>query len=208
MKKGLFVLVLVAVALAVPVAAFANDLWYGDPDPFECAEFDDCYWTTLVCKDGVTYEVGVYFDPAEATSDDIAAATEYYLTPRGFTWGACQKAEPVITGLWAYVNRGAEPEDGGRNICYILSLTQPTQSEADNDVKRLCFTTEHPNWWDGAEVLTHGDVYENGTDWGDWGGDAVANAFNPNAKRLPLHAPAGEKDLFDVVEIAPWTQGE
>ncbi|OGM55981.1 hypothetical protein A3E46_00200 [Candidatus Woesebacteria bacterium RIFCSPHIGHO2_12_FULL_46_16] len=118
--------------------------------------------------------------------------------------GPCESAavpEPVVTGLWGYVHPAVD-----RNICYILSLTRPTQSEEDNDVRRICFTDDSPNWWDGATLLTHGDVYENGFPFGHWEGDAAANAFNPNAKRLPLHAPAGEKDLLDVVEIAPWTQ--
>ena len=121
----------------------------------------------------------------------------------GYVEGSCEVAAepPVVTGLWGYVNPAAD-----RNICYILSLTSPTQSEEDNDVRRLCFKESSPDWWNGATLLTHGDVYENGFPFGRWEGDAAANAFNPNAKRLPLHAPAGEKDLLDIVEMAPWTQ--
>ena len=59
----------------------------------------------------------------------------------------------------------------------------------------------NPFMWDDKQLV----LYNEGIRLG-W--TSVANAFNPNAKRLPLHAPAGEKDLFDVVEIAPWTQGE
>jgi len=110
-------------------------------------------------------------------------------------------ADPVLRNFWAYVNPAVD-----KNICYFFSLTRPTQSEEDNDVRRLCFTETSPNWWDGAYLLTHGDVYEDGSDWGNWQGDAAAEVYNPGSKRLPLHAPAGEQDLFDVAETSPWTQ--
>lgn len=112
--------------------------------------------------------------------------------------------EPVVRNLWAYVNPAAEV--GASNICYLLSLTQPTQSEESNDVQRLCFTEAAPDWWQGAILLTHGDVFENGTDWGFWEGDAATNAFSPNARRLPLHAEGPNNDLVDKAEMFPWTQ--
>lgn len=114
-------------------------------------------------------------------------------------------AEPVVRNLWAYVNPAAEDVNARGNICYILSKTQPTQSEEDNDVRRLCYTTSSPNWWNGAVLLTHGDVFENGTDWGYWEGDAAARAFS-TAPRLPLHAEGPNNDLIDKAEMFPWTQ--
>ena len=139
---------------------------------------------------------GYWFNTAEGNEGDITG-----------DFVACPEPEaapkPVVTGLWAYVNPGAEV--GARNICYILSLTRPTQSEADNDVKRLCFTEVAPDWWQGAALMTHGDVFENGTDWGYWEGDAKASAFS-GAKRLPLHDEGPNNDLLDKAEKFPWTQ--
>jgi hypothetical protein len=193
-------------ATLITTSAFASEErppWYGEPDPFACNQFQDCWWTLPVCIEGATYEVGIYFDPALATPEQIAAAAMQW-SGTELTAGACQAppVEPVVRNLWAYVNPAAT--EGARNICYILSLTQPTQSEESNDVQRLCFL-DLPDWYNGAVVLTHGDVYENGTDWGFWEGDAAAAAFS-GAPRLPLHADGPNNDLVDKAEMYPWTQ--
>jgi hypothetical protein len=105
--------------------------------------------------------------------------------------------KPAVTGLYAFVNPAED-----RNICYILSNGMPG---IERDVQRLCFTEENPDWWMGASFLVSGDVYEDGTDWGFWKGDAVARAYS-GALRLPLHADGPDNDLFDLAHMYPWTQ--
>jgi hypothetical protein len=114
-------------------------------------------------------------------------------------------ANPVVLNLWGYINPGATDEAARGNICYILSLTQPTQSEENNDVRRLCFTESSPDWWQGAVLLAHGAVYDDGSDFGLWQGDAAAQAFS-SAKRLPLHATGPHNDLVELAEVVHWTQ--
>ena len=201
--KVLSVLAILAL-LVIPVSAFAENggdeegPWFGDPDPYACNEFEDCWWTTIVCIDGTTYEVGIYEDLLDASPEELAEAALYW-TGTVLTAGACPVAEPVLRNFWGIVNPAVDD-----NICYIFSNGHPWV----DDFMRLCFT-DNPQWAAGAYVLqgAYGDLYEkNGSDWGYWQGDAAVHAYNPGAKRLPLHAPAGEQDLFDVVEVSPWTQ--
>lgn len=105
--------------------------------------------------------------------------------------------KPEVKGLYAFVNPAED-----KNICYILANGMPG---IERDVKRLCFTESNPDWWEGASYLTHGDVFDNGTDWGYWEGDPVVEAYS-NAKRLPLHAEGPDNDLGDKAEKYYWTQ--
>jgi hypothetical protein len=193
MKKGLLVLGLLVVALAVPVAASANGPWYGDPDPFQCAEFDDCFWTTLVCQEGVTYEVGVYFDPAEASAEQIAEATEVYLTPNGFTWGACPVADVHNNQYWLVDIYNPVP-DIWLDYCFAIM----PQGYVPTDDWR-----GQPNHcgWTGGEVVYKGWVWLDAAGDPHYGGPGwQASYYNPDYKDLYHNLEDWNQAYLDSVQ--------
>jgi hypothetical protein len=66
-------IILFAAAFASASTAEANGPipWTGKPDPYACNVYLDCWWTVTVCINGITYEVGIYYDPATSTKKDM-----------------------------------------------------------------------------------------------------------------------------------------
>ncbi len=180
-------LLTIAALLITAVPAFAveevREPWTGDPDPYACNTFQDCYWTIPVCIEGVTYEVGIYYDPATQTAEfmeeDALNWSDIVLT-----FGACPvaKASPIFDGLWAYGNTA---EDFADEICYIISARG--EPSVDSRI-RVCENggnwpddVDRPGWVETSYLKANGGVFDDGTPWGYWEGDAVAGSL-----RLPL----------------------
>lgn len=173
-------------------------------DDFQIVEWESWGWSFVSCGNGT------WVDNEETEAIYNSEGPNPVMGDVVGERVACETStqEPVVKNLWAYVNPGATDEAARGNICYILSQTQPIQNvelDKENAVRRLCYTTDSPDWWQGAVLLTHGDVFENGTDFGFWEGDAAARAFS-SALRKPLHADAPAIDLTDLAEMYPWTQ--
>ena len=87
--------------MLITASAFAfegddrEEPWTGEPDPFACNQFQDCWWTLEVCIDGVTYEVGIYYDPVGVDPEKIAEDALYW-TETVLTAGACPPGEPYF----------------------------------------------------------------------------------------------------------------
>lgn len=110
---------------------------------------------------------------------------------------ACPAYMPLkVKNLYAFYN----PGDANRDVCFILSSGLPTR----DDIQRLCFTEYLPDWYQGAVELTHGNVFDNGTNWGYYEGDATVSAYS-GAKRLPLFS-ADKNDLYHLAKRVSWTQ--
>lgn len=109
---------------------------------------------------------------------------------------ACKSMRLVVKNLYAFYN----PGDAKRDVCFILSSGLPNK----DDIQRLCFTEYLPDWYQGAIELTHGGVFDNGTAWGYWEGDAAVAAYS-GAKRLPLFSSDGN-DLYHKAKAFSWTQ--
>ena len=216
---------LAAALIFVTVPAYADgiseDPWTGDPDPYACNAFDDCYWTVTVCIEGVTYEVGIYYNPAGATPEQIAADAIAW-SGIELTYGGCSAEMPqmplVVPDLWAYVNPDYVAPEGVNSVsqydvCFILSDNgQPSVERRVANCDYLWPSGPRPGWTEGAILLTHGPVYYDGTDWGWWTGDPVVSQFTYTGMvpRLPLYGSPG---LFTVwceytqswtEELPPW----
>jgi len=85
-----------ALIAAAPMAAqnVVREPCTGEPDPFACNQYGDCYWILEVCIDGATYEVGIFYDPATKTPEEIAADALQYGTV--LTVGACEPYVPYF----------------------------------------------------------------------------------------------------------------
>ncbi len=172
---------------------------------FGCDHFANCpdyvSWRTLIFDEVESYYYE-WWGWTYQTCDGRTWVNADYGNSGDITGGPkdCPTLTLEVRNLWAFINPGAT--EGKHNICYILSDGQPGR----DTLKRLCFTEVAPDWWQGASLLTHGDVYDNGTSWGWWEGDAAAAAFS-FAKRLPLFAPGPNNDLLEKAEMYPWTQG-
>ena len=76
--------------------------WTGDPDPYDCNTWEDCYWTMIVCIDGVAHEVGYYFEPATRTdAEKEQEALDW--TGTELTVGKCAFR---YTGRWNHTYAG------------------------------------------------------------------------------------------------------
>lgn len=195
-KMKLAALFAIAALLIVAFPAAADngngeDPWLppeGYPDPYECADFNDCFWTVLVCIDGVTYEVGIYFDPKEATAEDWEELEEIY----GLLPGACagpSEDKPVIPMMWL-LTRGAP---GDWPPCILISETPPSRERQ----MALCFSNQavweplgyyDPNWVaDNAPCA--GPVSKSSDHRGSWVCDGVMHTYH--GARLPLFSEDG-----------------
>ena len=179
-----------------------DEIWLppyeGYPDPFACAEFTDCEQTMPVCIEGVTWVVGIFFDPEELTPEEIAdLALEYSETV--LTAGACsqQPSEPVV-GLAAVMNEShaAYPD----SVCFIgYRAHQPAPSDARILERTAVWCTGQfgADWVEGASVIHKSVVFSN--DY--WEGDALL-AEHSFVERLPLW---GEGGLYEtLMGNAPW----
>ena len=98
----LIMLFLAAFVSASTAEAAAPGPWTGDPDPYECNFFLDCFWTVTVCIDGITHKVGIFYDPATASNKVMEDHALMYGTK--LTIGKCEFS---YTGRWvhSYVGR-------------------------------------------------------------------------------------------------------
>jgi len=205
MKKKLAVILIVLLAaFAFATVAFADNVWTGDPDPYACNIYMDCSWTIDVCIHGVTYEVGIYYDPATKT-DEFMEKDALSWSGTELTIGVCPYAHGnmVIPDMYALVNPDYEAPEGvigvsQYDVCFIISDNGAPSVErqiANCDYKWP--GGSRPGWTEGASFLTHGPVYYDGTDWGWWTGDTrVSNfTYSGNVPRLPLY---GNPGLFSV----------
>jgi len=101
MKKVLYLIVVVVMVFAiVPSVGAATEVppppaaWHGTPDPYDCNKFGDCHFVIQVCIAGVTYTVGIYFDPALQTPEYIAHDALQWTDQTVLTYGSCPVAEP------------------------------------------------------------------------------------------------------------------
>ncbi len=200
MRKKVFgILVTVVLLAAVIVPAFASETepWTGEPDPYACNSYQDCFWTVVVCIEGATYEVGIYYDPttqtAEYMEEDALNWSDIVLT-----MGTCEPRgmNLIFDGLWAYKNDTWE--ESPNDVCYVIS------SKGLPSVERKTAICDNywpggprPGWSENAVELTSGRVYYDGTDWGWWEGDFATENYSPNAKRLPLYDTDGGPSLFN-----------
>ena len=86
----LLILFIAAFASASTAEAGGSPPWTGDPDPYDCNGFQDCYWTMIVCIDGVTHEVGIYYDPALKTNEFMEADALVWSANTVLTVGICR----------------------------------------------------------------------------------------------------------------------
>jgi len=191
MSKKTLLLLGIVILLAIPLTtAFADEHepWTGDPDPYDCNVYEDCYWMVTVCIEGKTYNVGIYYDPAEATAEEMEEDALGYGTE--LTIGACAPTKGLIfDGLYAY---GNEAEEYADETCYIIS----TRGEPSVD-RRIAVCEAGYNWPDDADrpgwvetsYLLNPNataVYDDGSAWGWWEGDMIAGSL-----RLPLRHMEG-----------------
>lgn len=188
--KRIVPFLVIAALLLAAVSASADEgddhPWTGEPDPYACNEFLDCFWIITVCIEGTTYEVGLYYDPAEVTPEEIEEDALFW-SGTELTVGACPRPRGnlIFDGLWAYGNTERDDE-----ICYIISTHGEPSVERRRAVCEPGYNwpdgVDRPGWVDTAYLLAHGAVYDDGTVWGWWEGDSVAGAL-----RLPLRAMEG-----------------
>jgi len=200
-KKTFLPLFIVILLTASFTTAFAQERepWVGDPDPYACNDFQDCFWIITVCIEGNTYQVGIYYDPSEATKEQMIADAMYW-SETELTIGTCpHRMSLIFDGLYAYRNPGYAEGMHPRDVCFIISTEGPPSVErktANCDNKWP--GGPRPGWTEGSELFAWGAVYYDGSDWGYWEGDMTVQEFSPNVKRLPLYSPGGGDSLFSV----------
>jgi hypothetical protein len=94
---GIMIMLFISAFSSISSAA-ANGSWTGDPDPYDCNTFTDCYWTVIVCINGFTYEVGIYYDPSTETKEYMEEDALYWSGIK-LTIGKCEFS---ITGRWVH----------------------------------------------------------------------------------------------------------
>lgn len=133
----LAVLVLTGFIFTSTVEAAAPAPWTGDPDPYECNFWLDCYWTVKVCIAGQTYKVGIYYDPATATNTFMEDDALFYGTK--LTIGKCE---------FSYTGRWVHSYAGKTWTCNLVSEEGEDKNAARfsdiNYVRETC--GEHPTW--------------------------------------------------------------
>lgn len=174
-KWTFLTLLILSVLVVLALSAFVEmESWTGDPDPYACNQFHDCFWTTTVCIDGETYLVGIYEDLVGA-DDALLEEMAMYWTETELTAGACPVAKRAYFKMWLltgrYVNR-KEPGVGyAGDACMLISESIPS---AERQMKK-CFPINDPEWVaDNAPCA--GMVFEDGS----WECEAAMKAFNPD----------------------------
>lgn len=150
--------VVAAFASASTAEAANGGPWYGDPDPYACNDYDDCYWMVTVCIGGVTHEVGYYLDPATRTDEEMEEDALFW-SGTVLTIGKCEFA---YTGRWVHTYFGRT---------WACNLVSEAGEDKDaprfsdiNYVKETC--GDHPLFgpFEGtAEYKLCREKYSNGT---------------------------------------------
>lgn len=191
-------LLVIIVLLITAVPAFANgngngerEPWTGDPDPYACNEFLDCFWLVTVCIDGTTHEVGIHFDPEEAAAEEIEEQALFW-SDTVLTVGACS-AQVVIPNMWLLT------QEGWPYPCILISETHPSVDRQ----RDLCFQPQDlweplgawggEDGWVADNAPCSGPVYSNDS----WTCDGPMVQYN--GERLPLYSDEGP-DLWGVYQ--------
>lgn len=110
-RKTRIGIVFMSIMIILFVAAFASastaeangpSPWTGDPDPYACNIYLDCWWTVTVCINEVTHKVGIYYDPATATDEQMEEDALYW-SGTVLTIGKCAF---FYTGRWVHTYFG------------------------------------------------------------------------------------------------------
>ncbi|MBU0572719.1 hypothetical protein KKH23_02745 [Patescibacteria group bacterium] len=151
MKRWKIVSLLAVFALlitAVPVFAMAENgaPWTGDPDPYACNVYQDCFYTVTVCIDGTTYEVGIYYDPATQTAAYMEADALGW-SDIVLTIGACPYVCEVrpLYRMVTLVDNDAPDWYLYDGRCYIIMHEDGTVPSVDRQAE-VCSVCEHPDF--------------------------------------------------------------
>ncbi len=150
-RRIIYVSILAALLLAAfsaPSSATAAvpASWTGDPDPYWCNFYLDCFWTIKVCINGVIHEVGIYYDPDTATNAEMEADAARYGTV--LTVGRCTY---VYTGRWVHSYAGKSW------TCNLVSNQADKNAARFSDlsyVKQVCGEHELFGPYDGTADYT------------------------------------------------------
>lgn len=96
------IILLCITALTSTTTASAIRAWTGEPDPYDCNIYGDCYYTMNVCINENTHEVGYYLDPATRTNEEMEDDSIAW-SGTELTIGKC---EFNYTGRWIHTYVG------------------------------------------------------------------------------------------------------
>jgi hypothetical protein len=77
--------------------------WTGDPDPYACGTFGNCYWTLNVCINQTTHLVGISTDPDQKTDAQLMEIALNWSNTE-LTVGKCPTYR--TTGRWIHTYTG------------------------------------------------------------------------------------------------------
>jgi hypothetical protein len=204
MKKRLVLVLSTVLVLSFmlvgPAAAVAPSYWTGTPDPMACNQWHDCHWVVPVCIAGVTYDIGLYFDPALNTDAYIESQALYW-SGTVLTAGVCPWVGYSVPHVILY--KGPELVNtfgvivstkyyaSVENVLAAFKLTAPLPA----DVKPIC---------EGPVVqMSPSDTQ------GTWACDALLIGILPNGRtglRLPLISDTGPSLQKVYEQLLNWTK--